>query len=101
VEGCTAMSMKRAKKASSTTHKGSSEGSLGFNPPNLEVPSWDDAVNALGPNGFVAYAPAQTYKRDTLLDHAKFGRGKVLAVDGGRIEVLFSDGVKKLAHGVA
>lgn len=96
------MSMKRTKKASGTTRGGSSDGgSLGFNPPNMEVPTWDDAVGALAGDTFITYAPAQTYKRDTLLDHAKFGRGKVLAVDGGRIEVLFSDGVKKLAHGVS
>ena len=94
------MSMKRTKKASGTT-RGASEGSFGFNPPSQEVPTWDAAVGALGEDGFTAYAPAQTYKRDALLDHAKFGRGKVLSVDGGRIEVLFSDGVKKLAHGVS
>jgi hypothetical protein len=95
------MSMKRTKKATATTRAGASDGSLGFNPPSLEVPVWEEVVGALGADGFTTYAPAQTYKRDTLLDHAKFGRGKVLAVDGGRIEVLFSDGVKKLAHGVA
>ena len=95
------MSMKRTKKATGSVRGGSSETSLGFNPPNQAVPTWEDAVGAAGPEAFMTYAPAQTYKRDTLLDHAKFGRGKVLAVDGGRIEVLFSDGVKKLAHGVA
>jgi hypothetical protein len=95
------MSMKRTKKATATTRAGSSDGSLGFNPPNMEVPTWDTAVGALTTESFTAYAPAHTYKRDTLLDHSKFGRGKVLAVDGGRIEVLFSDGVKKLAHGVS
>ncbi len=101
MEGCTAMSMKRTKKATATTRGSSSETSFGFNPPDQVVPTWDVAVGALGADGFIAYAPAQTYKRDTLLDHAKFGRGKVLAVDGGRIEVLFNDGVKKLAHGVS
>lgn len=95
------MSMKRTKKASGSTRGGASDGSFGFNPPSTEVPTWDTAVGALESEAFTAYAPAQTYKRDTLLDHAKFGRGKVLAVDGGRIEVLFSDGVKKLAHGVS
>jgi hypothetical protein len=95
------MSMKRTKKATGSTHKGSSDGTLGFNPPNMEVPAWDDAVGGLAPEAFTTYAPAQTFKRDALLEHAKFGRGKVIAVDGGRIEVLFSDGVKKLAHGLA
>ena len=95
------MSMKRTKKATGTTRGASADGSLGFNPPNTEMPTWQEAVGAHGPDGFITYAPAQTYKRDSLVDHAKFGKGKVIAVDGGRIEVLFSDGVKKLAHGVA
>ncbi|MDB4929785.1 MAG: hypothetical protein JWM10_2269 [Myxococcaceae bacterium] len=95
------MSMKRTKKATGAAQKGSSDGSLGFSPPSMEVPVWEEAVGSLGSDGFTTYAPAQTYKRDALLDHTKFGRGKVLAVDGGRIEVLFSDGVKKLAHGLA
>ncbi|MEZ4408665.1 MAG: hypothetical protein R3A52_19660 [Polyangiales bacterium] len=33
--------------------------------------------------------------------HPKFGKGLVVAVDGGRIDVLFEEGVKKLVHGVS
>lgn len=95
------MSMKRTKKATGSTRGGAGDGSLGFNPPSLEVPTWEAAVGGLEGGTFTAYVPALTFKRDSLLDHPKFGRGKVLAVDGGRIEVLFSDGVKKLAHGLA
>lgn len=95
------MSMKRTKKASGSTRGGTGDGGLGFNPPNLEVPTWEAAVGAFADGAFTTYVPALTFKRDTMLDHPKFGRGKVLAVDGGRIEVLFVDGVKKLAHGLA
>ena len=44
------MSMKRTKKATGSTRGASSETSLGFNPPNQAVPTWDDAVGALGPH---------------------------------------------------
>ena len=33
-----------------------------------------------------------------LIKHSKFGKGLVIGVDGARIEVLFEDGTKKLAH---
>ncbi len=95
------MSMKRTKKSSGSARGGANEGSLGFNPPSTDVPEWAKAVEGQADGVFTPYVPAKTFARDTFVDHAKFGRGKVLAVDGGRIEVLFSEGVKKLAHGVA
>ena len=101
LEGFAAMSMKRTKKSAGSARAGSSEGSFGFNPPTTVVPEWAKVMDGQPEDAFSAYLPAKTYARDTLVDHAKFGKGKVLAVDGGRIEVLFSDGVKKLAHGVA
>ncbi len=94
------MSMKRTKKASSSGRGAQAEGSLGFNPPTSGVPDWAEITGDKPDSAFVAYAPAQTYGRNDLVQHAKFGRGVVLAVDGSRIEVLFQEGVKKLGHGV-
>ena len=51
------MSMKRTKKASGSTRGGASDGSLGFNPPSTEVPTWDTAVGALESETFTTYAP--------------------------------------------
>ena len=33
--------------------------------------------------------------------HAKFGKGIVVDVEPSRVEVLFQDGPKKLAHGLS
>ena len=46
------------------------------------------------------YAPADRFAPHELIAHTTFGLGVVLACkDGTKIEVLFPDGVKVLAHG--
>lgn len=94
------MSMKRSKKASSSSSKGSQgEGSLGFNPPPSALPRWDEIVASQPDESFSPYSVGASFERNALVNHVKFGKGVVLGVDGKKIEVLFSDGVKKLAHG--
>lgn len=91
--------MKRTKKTS--YNKGSqAEGSLGFNPPSAELPKLDEVLADKPDAVFVEYAPARTLARGDLVSHAKFGRGYVVAVEGGRAEILFAEGLKKLAHAV-
>ncbi len=92
------MSMKRTKKASNT--RGSqSEGSLGFNPPSSDLPKLDELLAGRADGDFVDYAPTRTFARGDVVSHAKFGRGYVVSVESGRVEVLFAEGAKKLAHG--
>ncbi len=94
------MSMKRTKKTSNA--KGSQgEGSLGFNPPTTDLPKLDEVLADKPDTAFVDYAPARTFARGELVSHAKFGRGCVVATEAGRVEILFAEGVKKLAHGVS
>lgn len=94
------MSMKRTKKASNA--KGSqAEGSLGFNPPTSNLPKFDELVGDKPESAFVDYAPARTFARGDLVNHAKFGRGYVMATETSRAEILFAEGVKKLAHSVS
>ena len=95
------MSMKRTKKSSSATKGSQSEGSMGFNPPTTVLPKWEEATAEKPDEAFVPYALSRTFTRSELVLHPKFGKGVVVGVDGARIEVLFSDGVRKLAHGVA
>ncbi|MBI5514718.1 MAG: hypothetical protein HY909_13160 [Deltaproteobacteria bacterium] len=90
--------MKRTKKASGSSRGGSSEGSLGFNPPTSNVPEWEKVVNEKPEESFIPYTLARGFVRNDLLLHKTFGKGVVLATDGARIEVLFAEGVKKLAH---
>ncbi len=94
------MSMKRTKKATSGK-SGQSEGSLGFNPPTHDLPKLDEVLADKPDSAFADYAPSRALARGDLVAHAKFGRGYVVAVDGSRAEILFAEGVKKLAHGVA
>lgn len=92
------MSMKRTKKATNT--KGSTgEGSLGFNPPPTGLPNLEEVLADKVDADFVDYAPTRTFKRGELVNHARFGKGYVLGIEASRAEILFTDGVKKLAHG--
>ncbi len=92
------MSMKRTKKATSKVSQ--TEGSLGFNPPTGGVPKWEEAIANKADDSFVAYTPSRRFAKEEYVSHAKFGKGYVVGVDGNRIEVLFEDGIRKLAHGV-
>lgn len=94
------MSMKRTKKSGPATRAGASEGSLGFNPPSRDLPKWDEAVAPQPDTAFASYSPSENFAHNALMAHPKFGRGLVVAVDGGRIDVLFEEGVKKLVHGL-
>ena len=95
------MSMKRSKKSTGSTRSSQSEGSLGFSPPAAVVPTWDEAVSGREDSEFIPWVMTRTFARNELVVHGKFGKGIVLAVDGPRIEVLFSDTVRKLAHGIS
>jgi 3-oxoacyl-ACP reductase-like protein len=46
------------------------------------------------------YRPAERFAQGELVRHAKFGLGVVQRVEGGKIEVLFRDGPRTLAHGL-
>jgi hypothetical protein len=91
------MSMKRTKKA--TNSKGAQgEGSMGFNPPPAGLPKLEDVVADKADTDFTPYAPTRTFIRGELVSHTKFGKGYVIGVDTTRAEILFAEGLKKLAH---
>ena len=62
---------------------------------------WDKDVGAQPEGSFVKYAPSARYAKETLLVHPKFGKGVVVDAEQQRVEVLFQDGAKKLAHGLS
>jgi len=45
------------------------------------------------------YSPRETYAEGEWVEHAKFGRGKVVQARGGKIEVRFESGPRVLLHG--
>ncbi|MBL8604543.1 MAG: hypothetical protein JNK72_21635 [Myxococcales bacterium] len=92
--------MKRTKKASGT-RGGPAEGSMGFNPPPSGLPKWAELIAEKADDAFVPYEMSSRYERGALVQHGKFGKGYVTSVEGNRVEVVFEDAVRKLAHGVS
>jgi hypothetical protein len=91
------MSMKRTKaRNSGSSRRGAAEEDPWAKPPEPE-PAWAD-VEAKPDEAFVPFALTSRYGKGALLQHPKFGKGVVVAVEGARIEVLFQDGKKKLGH---
>jgi hypothetical protein len=94
------MSMKRSKEVSRGRAREVDGGFWDKKEPE-RVYTWESDVSAQPDEAFVAYTPQQRYSKDVLLTHAKFGKGIVTDVDGGKIDVLFQEGPKKLTHGLA
>jgi hypothetical protein len=91
------MSIKRSKPRSFGSRE--EEESTGLGSKKVEPPKvWADETAGKADSAFLAYSTTTKFAKGALLQHAKFGRGIVVAVEGARIEVLFEDGVKKLGH---
>ena len=95
------MSMKRSKEV--RRHSRESESDDGFFSPKQAHKQWDweKDVSHQADELFAKYAPKDRYTRDALVMHPKFGKGVVIDVEPTRVEVLFQDGAKKLAHGLS
>ena len=89
------MSMKRTKAVS---RRGKDSDGPVFNKKGEAKFDWDEHVANAPDAHFLAYSLSSKFERSQLIDHTKFGRGIVTAVDGSRIEVLFKEGPKKLGH---
>ena len=61
---------------------------------------WDKDVAPQPDEAFTGYTPRGRYAMEALLLHTTFGKGVVIGVEPQKIEVLFQDGLKKLAHGL-
>jgi hypothetical protein len=92
------MSMKRTKEVG--PRSSSRPGQPGFWEKKVpeRVYRWEDDVAPKADEEFLAYSPASKFERDALVLHAKFGKGIVTFVNGPKLDILFQDGPKKLAH---
>ncbi|MBI4954815.1 MAG: hypothetical protein HY908_22530 [Myxococcales bacterium] len=62
---------------------------------------WERAIAGRSPNEFRAYRMTESYGEGELVHHGKFGDGVVSeVVDGGKVEILFAEGPRRLAHGL-
>lgn len=93
------MSMKRAKEV---RRRGREEeaGDFFSNKPAAKQWDWEKDVASQPDEAFTQYAPKSRFAKDAFLVHSKFGKGVVIDVEPSRVEVLFQDGPKKLAHGL-
>jgi hypothetical protein len=91
------MSIHRPKRATSRR----SDTAAGRSSPSSapKPPKWKDVVADKPDGAFAAYAQSATFEKDTLVNHAKFGKGLVVEVDGNKLHVLFEEGIRKLLHG--
>jgi hypothetical protein len=96
------MSMKRSKQRTSGPTRGGAtaeDDPPSWAKPGEPEPTWAE-VEGKPDESFVAFALSSRYAKGDLILHPKFGKGKVVGVEGTRIEVLFQDGKKKLGHAV-
>ncbi|MFT3765876.1 MAG: hypothetical protein QM820_10210 [Minicystis sp.] len=61
--------------------------------------AWEMALEGRGPESARRYRPADRFTAGEILDHSKFGLGIVRRVEASKIEVLFRDATRTLAHG--
>ena len=61
--------------------------------------AWECAVEGRGPEHARRYAPKGRFAAADLIDHAKFGLGVVRRAEATKIEVIFRDAMRTLAHG--
>ena len=95
------MSMKRAREVRRTRdNEGDDDGFLTKRPAE-KVWDWEKEVAALPNDTFAAYSPKSTFAKAAFVSHVKFGKGVVIGVEPGKVEILFQDCPKKLAHGLA
>ena len=89
------MSIKRSKQQSYSRRSG--DDAPGFS--QAPEQSWEERVNGQPESAFAPYSLTTTFAKESLLLHPKFGKGVVVAVDGGHVDVLFAEGKKTLGHG--
>jgi hypothetical protein len=94
------VSIKRSKQRSfGSKDSGEDEGI--FAKKKVVEKTWEELTTDVADSQFKAYAPSTRFENGALLNHSKFGKGAVVAVEANKIDVLFQDGPKKLGHGVA
>lgn len=65
-----------------------------------QVASWEQAIAGKAATAFKPYQISATFNPGELVRHSKFGDGVVARViDRGKVEVLFQDGPRTMAHG--
>jgi hypothetical protein len=89
--------MKRTKQYSRGPRREDDRDGGSSGPQQANV-NWNEQVQNQPDTAFVPYALTANFAKGALIMHPTMGKGMVVRVVGTRIEVVFSDGMKKLAH---
>ncbi len=91
------MSIKRTKQRTYRRHDDDGPFSLSK---AVEEPekTWDEHIAGQPDDAFAPYSMQSTLAKGAFITHPKFGKGVVVGVEDQRVEVLFSEGKKKLGH---
>ncbi|HMJ11987.1 MAG TPA: hypothetical protein VK524_11265 [Polyangiaceae bacterium] len=59
---------------------------------------WEARISGKALTAFIRYSMERRFSAGDLILHSKFGEGYVTEVDGGKMNVMFQDGARTLAH---
>ncbi len=95
------MSMKRTRTKSFGSSRRYDDGPVSFNKSAHQAEKgWEELIADHPDDAFVSYSIKTKFERGALIAHPKFGKGVVVGVEDQRIDVLFQDAKRKLAHGL-
>jgi hypothetical protein len=98
------MSIKRSRNKGHGTARRFGDGGevkSSFVKPAEPEKTWEADVAGQADERFVPYQLCERYEGGALILHGKFGKGLVVESSATQIVVLFSEGKKKLGHGIA
>jgi hypothetical protein len=86
---------------SSTPRSSSAKAMAAAQAENQRERDWERRVSGKGVHDFKPYRTTTSFDANDLVRHLKFGDGYVVRViDKNKIEVMFRDGIRTLAHGI-
>jgi hypothetical protein len=99
--GATATATKGAGAGPAAKSKSKAKAKAAAGKPPVVAP-WQDRVPGRANEDFIAYSPSRVFLLNALIEHSRFGRGYVSEViDSGKVNVIFREGPRVLAHGRA
>jgi hypothetical protein len=91
---------KRASRAGSTGRSSSARETAAMKAERSLLVQWESSIAGKPSVAFHPYRTTASFDAGQLIRHPKFGDGVVARViDRGKVEVLFKDGSKTMAHG--
>ena len=92
------MSIKRAKQRTFGSDREDEANKDFFAKPKVPEKNWEEHMADKSDDAFAPYSFTTKFSKGSLLQHSKFGKGIIVAIDATNVDVLFQEGVKKLGH---